>query len=716
MKIAIVFNRNSSRVINLFGVPNQERIGMGTIRRITDGLKQGGHQVKAFEGDKDLVDRLEEFMPRVLKGERPGMVFNISYGIQGQARYTHVPGILEMVGIPYVGSGPLAHSLALDKVVAKIIFRQNGIPTPDFAVLNSPAFPSPDLVYPLIVKPKNEAVSFGLRIVHSEKELREAADIIFKTYRQAVLVEQYIEGRELNVGLLGNNPPEPFPIVELLFGPEGPWIYTYEDKTHTSGREISIRCPAELDGKTAAKARELAVRSFTALGCYDVARVDMRLDKNGNLYVLELNSLPAMGQHSSLAAAAEQAGLDFPAFANRLVEVASARYFGTPAPPQISVRKKDLGQAIFSYLVDRRDMMERRVQEWTQLDSRTSDPAGIYEVIRKLEKSVHELGLRPVKEHTDERSTWTWETKSGFAAGTLLVGHLDVPLDRTIPGQGFRRDSEWLYGEGVGVTRAPLVMTEFALRTLRSFRRLQRIPLGMLYYTDEGRDCHRSADIIRAAAGRAKRVLVLRPGNLEDKLISQRRGWRKYRFIVEDSPRRPGKAGKKPEVLQWVCSRLEELSKLSSRKKKIAVSAIELHTDAYPKLLPHRVTGTILISYVDVRVPDAIEEGMKEVLRKGGYYWELELISERPPMVKRRVNERLVRALGRVAGDWEIPVTHEASLYPSVAGLVPASVGVACGVGPVARDIGTPQEAVQRISLLRRTILLAEFLAQQRKT
>jgi D-alanine-D-alanine ligase len=135
MKVAIVYNRDSQRVINLFGMPNQETIGLKTIERIAIGLRKGGHRVKAIEGDKDLVDNLEHFMPRVVKGELPGLVFNISYGIQGQARYTHVPSILEMVGVPYVGSGPLAHSLALDKVVAKMIFKQQGIPTPEFVVM-----------------------------------------------------------------------------------------------------------------------------------------------------------------------------------------------------------------------------------------------------------------------------------------------------------------------------------------------------------------------------------------------------------------------------------------------------------------------------------------------------------------------------------------------------------------------------------------------------
>ncbi|GBC61845.1 D-alanine--D-alanine ligase [Desulfonema ishimotonii] len=257
MKIAVVYNRESQNVINLFGVPNREKYGKAAIRRIVEVLKKGGHQVTTFEGDKQLIINLERFMPRVVRGEIPGMVFNISYGIQGQARYTHVPGILEMVGVPYLGSGPLAHSLALDKVVAKMIFRQNGLPTPDFAVLETPDFEHPPLDFPMIVKPKNEAVSFGLKIVHNAPELREAARVIFDKFNQPVLAEQYIEGREINVGLLGNNPPEPLPPVELIFGEGAPPIYTHEDKTHKSGREVTQQCPAPLTPRRPKRPRHL---------------------------------------------------------------------------------------------------------------------------------------------------------------------------------------------------------------------------------------------------------------------------------------------------------------------------------------------------------------------------------------------------------------------------------------------------------------------------
>ncbi len=124
MKIAIVYNRESNAVINLFGKLNMEKYGLNTINAIRDALKANGHQVKTFEGDKNIIKNLEEFMPAVIAGERPGLVFNLSYGIQGRSRYTHIPGILEMLGVPYVGSEPSTHAVALDKVVTKMILLQ----------------------------------------------------------------------------------------------------------------------------------------------------------------------------------------------------------------------------------------------------------------------------------------------------------------------------------------------------------------------------------------------------------------------------------------------------------------------------------------------------------------------------------------------------------------------------------------------------------------
>jgi len=716
MKIAVVYNRQSEKVINLFGQPNREKYGQESIRRIINGLKKYAHQVISLEADKDLITRLEEFMPRVLKGERPGMVFNLSYGIQGQARYTHVPGMLEMMGIPYVGSGPLAHSLALDKVVAKMIFVQNNIPTPAFAVLNSPDFTVPDLTYPLIVKPKNEAVSMGIEIVNNDKELRNAAQVIFEAFdNQPVLVEQYIEGREINVGLIGNNPPEVLPPCEILFGDTGPQIYTLDDKKRLSGREIKWLCPAPIGEELIAKAQEIAQKAFSALGCYDCARVDMRMDKDGNLYVLEINSLPSLGEHGSYVIAAQHEGLDFSALVNRMVEAASARYFGTPSPPSINIREKDPEKLLFSFLTQRRDRIERRLKEWTATSSRTGDPTGNKMTISKVDTCFQEMKMIPVEDFTNSTSAWMWETKKGFTGGTLFIGHIDVPLDQNVPYQSFRRDPEWLYGEGIGMSRAPLVMIEFVLRALRYNRMLNQLPIGILYYLDEGRDCRYSEALIRRAAEKASRVFVLRPGSPPDNIRIQRRGHCKYHLSVEGPPRRLGKFNKSPEPLLWMNEKLAEATALSSRKERISINAVDVKTESFHMSLPHRITATLVISYLDQKTANKVEEEIKTIFGKKGLKWRLEKVSDRTPMKERRTNIKLSKALLEVANKWEIPLEQESSLLPSVGGLVPSNVPVVCGIGPVARDLYTPHEAVNRISLMQRTLLMAELLAQDIK-
>jgi D-alanine-D-alanine ligase len=710
MKVAVVYNRDSQRVINLFGMPNQEKIGLKTIRRLVDALKAGGHQVVSFEADKDLVQTLEDFMPRVVQGERPGMVFNVSYGLQGQARYTHVPSILEMVGIPYVASGPLGHSLALDKVVTKMILRQQGIPTPDFVLLDHPDANIPaGLSYPIIVKPRNEAVSLGLAVVSDEAELREKAGIIFEQYRQAVLAEQYIDGREINVGLLGNSPPEAFPPVMLEFG-DGPEIYRYEDKTGKSGRTVGAVCPAPIGRELSEKAQDIAVRSFSALGLADCARVDMRLDKEGNLYVLEANSMPSLGEHGSYLVGAAAVGLDFTQFVNRLVSVASARYFGTPQPPAFDARSVDPSTHVFSYITQRRERLEKRLREWVEVSSRTNDPVGVDHAIQKAATVFDELGMRPVGELTDGPEVATWETTAGMDGGTLLVAHVDSAIDVDMPPQAYRRDPEWLQGEGVGTTRAPLVMVEYAFRALRAIRILRRIPLGVLLYADEGRDATHSAGMISTAGGRVKRVLVLRPAMVGGGLVTNRRGLRRFSLIIEGDPVRPGQVVKKLPVLRWASEKLERMADLSSATERLSVATLDLSTERHATMVPHRVVATMLVTYFDPAAADAAEEKMRAILGKKGPTWKLRRVSDRPPMRERRGNQALARALESVAREWELPVHRASSTIPSVAGLIPARTACICGVAPVCRDRGTPMESVQRISLVQRTLLLAEYL------
>ena len=713
MKIAVIYNRESQKVINLFGMTNREKYGQAAIKRIVTSLKKGGHQVIALEGDKDLIDNLEDFMPSTLKGERPGMAFNLSYGIQGQARYTHVPGILEMVGVPYVGSGPLAHSLALDKVVAKMLFVQNNLPTPEFAVLEQPEFELPPLKYPLIVKPKNESVSFGIKIVNNEDELRAAAQVIFDEFQQPVLVERFIAGREINVGVIGNGTQvEAFPVAELVFGDEGPQIYTMEDKKKTSGRDVGVVCPAKLDKELTEKAQELAKRAFSVLGCYDCARIDFRMDDEGNLYLLEINSLPSLGEHGSYVAAAQAAGLDFTALVNRLVDVSSARYFGTPTPPKVGRTINDPSDAVFLFLTQRRDNIEKSIQRWTSMSSRTDDPVGIRYIANQFANLLEDMGLLLNSELSDERDIWLWESKSKMEDGTLLIVPIDVPVNNVLAYEPFRRDPERLYGEGIASSRVPLVMLEYCLRALKHIKILQKHKLGVLLYADEGRDCEESEALIKRAMRRSQRVLVLNPATTEDKIITTRRGQRRYRVIYEGTSTKLGQKSKVPEVMQVVSSKINAIAQLNDAKARTAVSVVNLDSQAFPRCLPHRVTLTVQLSYPNNEVAEALTTKLTSILQEKALKSDVDIIASRPALVENRASQAMFRKFQSLGDEWDIPLSQGSSLSPSTAGLVPAHIPVLCGLAPMAENLHTSRESVMRISIVQRILLLTQFMVK----
>jgi D-alanine-D-alanine ligase len=255
-------------------------------------------------------------------------------------------------------------------------------------------------------------------------------------------------------------------------------------------------------------------------------------------------------------------------------------------------------------------------------------------------------------------------------------------------------------------------MLQFALRALRQQRLLARVPLGVLVYGDEGEECQHSEGAIRRAAQQAGEVLVLRPGTADGKVITTRRGQRRYRFKVEGPAKRPGQPTKKPEVLGWTLKCLEDFAALGSRKNRVSISPSDLTARSFPTLLPHRVEARLVMTYGEAKAADAAEERMRIVLGRDCHRWELDIISDRPAMPKRKTLDALTR-LSKVAERWELPFDEDASVSASVAGLVPEEVPVICGLGPVTHDIYSPHEAVQRLSLLQRTLLLAQFLVEQ---
>ncbi len=721
MKIAIIYNQDSQAVINLFGIPNLEKYGLQTIKMISEALEEGGYQVKAFEGDKNIIYALEEYMPTVISGERTGLVFNLSYGIQGRDRYTHIPGILEMLGIPYVGSSPATHAIALDKVLTKMILLQKGLPTPRFVVLEKPDFDISEVEgmhFPLIVKPRDGAVSFGLKVVGDEKELREGVAVIYETFKASTLVEEYIEGSEVNVGLLGNNPVEAFPPVEIIFN-EGEQIHTYEDKVKISGRNLESICPAPLKPALTKKVQALAISAFEALGCFDSARVDFRIDSSGNPYILEVNSMASLRPNGSYVYAAKIFGYEYNALVNRLIEVTSMRYFGSLNQEEMlpQLRKEPM-KAVFSYLTQKRDLIEEDLKGWINLPSWTSDPVGLGAVANRLEHRLEALGMKPVGEYSSRRSTWTWQTKAGFAGGVLLVASIDVPREvgtgYTIP---FRRDPEWLFGEGIASSRAGVTCILQALNALESVEKLSSCKLGVFICADEGRGMRYSSKYLRKAAAEASSVLVMQPGFRSGKVVNQRRGFRKFKILVEGEVQRIGSRHTSLDLMTWFLIRAEMIPSLSCPEDRMTVAVQEIKSESYSVLLSHRVRATVYITFLDADLADRAEDLLRELFattqeEEFNISAYVERLEERPPLNPSEGGEQIIERLRKISDNWHMPFGVEASLLPSAAGEVPQGVPVVCGFGPASRGMFTPYESIHRVELLQRVLLLSLFLLE----
>ena len=317
-----------------------------TIQSIMQAIASGGHDVTFLEGNASLFETL----PRA----KPDICFNLCEGHLGDGREAHVPALLEMLRIPYTGSQVLALALALDKPMTKRVLTYHGLPTPPFQVFERVAEPlNSELEFPLFVKPSREGTGMGVSaesIARDENQLRTQLRRSFERYDQPALVERYIEGREVTVGLVGNlrspvawrvpdDEEAPRILKGLYFLPalevdmtaypvEEAGIYTSRIKVEMA-HEFHYLCPAPLTDEQIDELNWLAAAVFRVTGCLDVARVDFRLDANDGdrPYILEVNPLPGLNPgYSDLCIEAAADGWSYEDLINEILNLAIDRY------------------------------------------------------------------------------------------------------------------------------------------------------------------------------------------------------------------------------------------------------------------------------------------------------------------------------------------------------------------------------------------------------
>jgi D-alanine-D-alanine ligase len=278
-----------------------------TIEAIAKAIEGYGHQVVHLEATGDF--------PRALMTSGVDLVFNIAEGIRGRNREAQVPSLCELLGIAYTGSDPATLSLCLDKGLCKRVLREQGIDTPAFQVLVTGREKLRPFRYPVIVKPNAEGTSKGITknsVVDDEAGVRAAARELIERYDQPALVEEYITGREFTVGLLGERRPRVLPAMEVVFlHPTERPVYDYECKQHWESH-VRYECPAKLTKDEERAIERTSRATFMALGCRDVARIDIRLAADGRVWVIEVNPLPGLTpDYSDLCLIANGAKIDY---------------------------------------------------------------------------------------------------------------------------------------------------------------------------------------------------------------------------------------------------------------------------------------------------------------------------------------------------------------------------------------------------------------------
>ena len=232
-------------------------------------------------------------------------------------------GLLDLLGLPYQGSGILGSAVAMNKNFSKMLYKQAGLPLAEWVMaskedINNPANISGKLQFPLVIKPVSQGSSLGMSIAHSDNELATGLQQAFK-YDQEVMVEEFLQGREITGGVIGNETLESLPLVEIIPGPDHPF-FDYEAKYQTgASQEI---CPADLPDEITRQAQEYAIKAHQVLHLQGYSRTDMIVAEDGKISVIETNTIPGMTPTSLLPQAAQAAGYNFPQLLDQLISLA----------------------------------------------------------------------------------------------------------------------------------------------------------------------------------------------------------------------------------------------------------------------------------------------------------------------------------------------------------------------------------------------------------
>jgi D-alanine-D-alanine ligase len=308
---------------NLDAEEEAEYDSIETVNAIKETIEKLSCKVALLEADKNIFTALQDI--------RPDIVFNIAEGTNGRGREAQIPALLSFLGTPYTGSDETTLCIALDKALCKKILKTFNINSPKYQLINSPKYKlNNSLKFPLIAKPNFEGSSKGISenaIIYNQEDLKNIVDVYIKKYRQPLLLEEFINGREFTVGVIGNGKEaKAYEPMEIIYKNEGDNIYSFKIKQNCY-EYVDYVCPAKLDDTINKKMKNLAVRIHNSLQCKDFSRVDFRLSEEGKIFFIEINPLPGLTpNYSDYPMLAGYCGISFDKLIKNILNNALARY------------------------------------------------------------------------------------------------------------------------------------------------------------------------------------------------------------------------------------------------------------------------------------------------------------------------------------------------------------------------------------------------------
>jgi D-alanine-D-alanine ligase len=559
-----------------------------------------------------------------------------------------------------------------------------------------------------------ESVSFGLRVVDNENDLKEAVGFIVKEFEQQALIEQFIRGREFAVGLIGNNPVEAFPVLEVDLENNPDAIQT-EGQKRTAPREKI--CPAEIPEELAAEMHAQSKAAFKALQLRDFSRVDIRMDENNQIYILEINSMASLGGTGSYVHAAGVAGYEYKSLVNKMLDVAAVRYFAhqvTPLEQDLTSKIVPAHVRIRGFLRSRQDSHEKLLQKAVNINTYVRNVDGVNEFSNLIRKELTPLGFsHEVFPQVEVGNLFFFTNSFDGLYDILLLGSLDNR--KKISEHEYYQDLEQkITGTGIWEHKGGIITAIAALQSLRFLRVLPKMRIGFLLTSDDSLQGKFARDHVKQKALNANYVLGLHGGDISGSLVTSRSGSAVYRINMHL---------KKTDDANMVSVTSSVFSRLINSWCELSLDDNSLVIAPYKTTLNTNITQpyahaevVLSVRFNELEQFEEVDQKIRKVIPARKYadkiHFQLDGGLNRNPFMQTAKVLDLWNTVKNISSKLDIRITKEHRWSTADICFVGEEKHMLDGFGPIGQKEQDRSEYILRHSLLERSLVLAMVLKE----